>query len=70
MGGGADLRVVPVPQCGWSDLDTPHRVSERLNLISGNRFSANDSFGDAIFLDLAETATRANEGERVTQAAM
>ncbi|MCD6707247.1 MAG: NTP transferase domain-containing protein [Thiobacillus sp.] len=66
----ADLRVVPVPQCGWSDLGTPYRVSERLNLISGNRFSANDSFDDAIFLDLADTATRANERERVTRAAM
>ena len=66
----ADLRVVPVPQCGWSDLGTPRRVSERLNLISGNRFSANDSSGDAIFLDLADTASRTNEREHFTRAAM
>lgn len=62
----ADLRVVPVPQCGWSDLGTPHRVSERVGLVSGNRFSANDAFGDAIFLDLADTAILANQRERVT----
>jgi mannose-1-phosphate guanylyltransferase len=27
------LRVVPVPNCGWSDLGTPERVAETLRRI-------------------------------------
>lgn len=57
----ADLQVVPVPQCGWSDLGTPHRVAERANLLSGNVFSANDLFGETAFLDLAEAVIRADD---------
>jgi mannose-1-phosphate guanylyltransferase len=30
MGQEAQLRVLPVPQCGWSDLGTPRRVGEVL----------------------------------------
>jgi mannose-1-phosphate guanylyltransferase len=30
VGQESDLRVLPVPQCGWSDLGTPKRVAEAL----------------------------------------
>jgi mannose-1-phosphate guanylyltransferase len=66
----ADLQVVPVPQCGWSDLGTPHRVAERANLLSGNAHSANDSFGETAFLDLADAMIRAGEHECVARAAV
>jgi len=29
-----DLQVVVVPHCGWSDLGTPQRVSERVSLLA------------------------------------
>ena len=66
----ADLQVVPVPHCGWSDLGTPHRVTERVNLLSGNARSANDPFGEAAFLDLADAVSRADERGSVAQAAV
>ncbi|KVW93721.1 sugar phosphate nucleotidyltransferase [Thiobacillus denitrificans] len=66
----ADLQVVPVPHCGWSDLGTPHRVTERVNLLSGNACSANDPFGETAFLDLADAVIRADERGSVTQAAV
>jgi mannose-1-phosphate guanylyltransferase len=66
----ADLKVVPVPQCGWSDLGTPHRVAERANLLSGNAFSANDPFGETAFLDLADAVIRAGEFGGVSLAAV
>ncbi|PKO73179.1 MAG: hypothetical protein CVU23_04030 [Betaproteobacteria bacterium HGW-Betaproteobacteria-17] len=64
----ADLQVVPVPYCGWSDIGTPHRVAERVNLLSGNARSANDSFAETAFLDLAEAVNRTDERGRVAQA--
>jgi len=60
----ADLQVLPVPQCGWSDLGTPHRVIERANLLSRNAFSANDPFGETAFLDLADAVSRADDARR------
>jgi len=65
----ADLQVIPVPQCGWSDLGTPHRVTERVNLLSGNAFSANDPFGETAFLDLAGAVIRTDKRGSVSQAA-
>jgi mannose-1-phosphate guanylyltransferase len=62
----ADLQVLPAPHCGWSDLGTPHRVAERVNLLSGNARSANDPFGETAFLDLADAVSRTDE--RVAQA--
>lgn len=66
----ADLQVVPVPHCGWSDLGTPHRVAERVNLLSGNARSANDPFEETTFLDLAGAVNRADEHESTAQAAV
>jgi mannose-1-phosphate guanylyltransferase len=51
----SDLEVVRVPHCGWSDLGTPTRVSERVNLLSvaaprqkGRRVASPLSLADAI----------------------
>lgn len=33
----ADLRVLPVPPCGWSDLGTPKRVGETLRRLQPTR---------------------------------
>lgn len=65
----ADLQVLPAPHCGWSDLGTPHRVAERVNLLSGNAPSAN-AFGETAFLDLADAVSRTDERGRVAQAAV
>jgi mannose-1-phosphate guanylyltransferase len=35
VGQESDLRVLPVPQCGWSDLGTPKRVAEALRRAPG-----------------------------------
>jgi mannose-1-phosphate guanylyltransferase len=32
-GAEADLRVLPVPRCGWSDLGTPRRVAEAIGQV-------------------------------------
>ena len=64
----ADLQVLPAPHCGWSDLGTPYRVAERVNLLSGNAPSANDPFGETAFLDLADAVSRTDE--RVAQAVL
>lgn len=32
-----NLRVLPVPQCGWSDLGTPLRVTQTLKRLGGGR---------------------------------
>lgn len=66
---GADLRVVPVPRCGWSDLGSPHRVTERVNLLSGASTLAHSLPGAAAFLDLADAVIRANQRERIAEAA-
>jgi len=65
----ADLRVVPVPRCGWSDLGTPNRVTERLNLLSGAAFRPYDPGGEAAFLDLADAVIRADRRGSVAEAA-
>jgi mannose-1-phosphate guanylyltransferase len=66
----ADLQVLPVPHCGWSDLSTPHRVAERVNLLSSNARSANDSFGETASLDLADAVSRTDVRGRVAEAAV
>ena len=50
-----DLRVMRVPHCGWSDLGTPARVSERVRLLSvvaprqkGQRAIPSLSLADAV----------------------
>ncbi|MHB1215222.1 MAG: sugar phosphate nucleotidyltransferase [Thiobacillus sp.] len=66
----SELRVVPAPPCGWSDLGTPHRVTERVNLLSGETASANDPFGETAFLDLSDAVIREARHVDVTQAAI
>lgn len=65
----SELRVVPVPQCGWSDLGTPHRVSERVSRIFENAPAFCELPGKSAFLDLARAVLRAAEREALTQAA-
>jgi mannose-1-phosphate guanylyltransferase len=40
QGKEAQLRVLPVPQCGWSDLGTPKRVAEVLRRAPRNEFGS------------------------------
>jgi mannose-1-phosphate guanylyltransferase len=35
QGQEAQLRVIPVPNCGWTDLGTPKRVGDALRKVSG-----------------------------------
>lgn len=51
----ADLQVVAVPQCGWSDLGTPRRVGDRVALLSNAMRDHRVSRAAPPFLDLAET---------------
>lgn len=60
-----ELRVVPVPNCGWSDLGTPNRVSERVNLLLGAASSACKIPGKTACLDLADAVIRAVRLARV-----
>jgi mannose-1-phosphate guanylyltransferase len=53
------LQVVPVPHCGWSDLGTPIRVTERVNLLAGAALRSNRRHPKAAFLSLAEAVERA-----------
>ena len=66
----ADLQVVPVPQCGWSDLGTPERVTERMRLLSKNVFTRAKPAGETAFLDLGEAVLRAEKGENLAEAVM
>jgi mannose-1-phosphate guanylyltransferase len=38
-GAEADLRVLPVPRCGWTDLGTPRRVAEAIAQVPAARFT-------------------------------
>jgi mannose-1-phosphate guanylyltransferase len=49
----AVLRVVPVPQCGWSDLGTPQRVAQCLARLAPTAMSAAVEFGRQAYLNLA-----------------
>ena len=42
-GRAADLCVLRVPPCGWSDLGTPRRVGEIVKLLAGNEVADRDS---------------------------
>ncbi|HEY0941217.1 MAG TPA: sugar phosphate nucleotidyltransferase [Steroidobacter sp.] len=50
------LRVLTVPACGWSDLGTPHRVTEALSRFPPRRESARraNASSRTSFLDLAQ----------------
>ena len=67
----ADLQVVPVPQCGWSDLGTPQRVAERMQLLSGNAFARRERPRETeTFFDLGDAVLRTAKGENLAEAAM
>jgi mannose-1-phosphate guanylyltransferase len=57
-GAAAPLHVVPVPQCGWSDLGTPQRVAECLERL-GKHPASNDAAAPiALHFNLAEAYAR------------
>ena len=47
------LRMVPVPQCGWSDLGTPKRVAETLRRLPPQRMAASLALTASAFINLA-----------------
>lgn len=59
-----DLRVVPVPHCGWTDLGSSQRVSDRVRLLAGALPGTRDVPGSAACLDLADAVNRAGIGGR------
>jgi len=63
-----DLRVVPVPHCGWTDLGSPHRVGERVNRLSETAPSTRPLSDETAFLDLADAVMRADARGRIVQA--
>jgi hypothetical protein len=52
---------VPVPHCGWSDLGTPSRVTERVNLLAGASLLSDRRYPKAVILSLAEAVDRADQ---------
>ena len=60
---GPVLRVMPVPECGWSDLGTPARLGQALARIPGlGRDSLRRAIGAAERVDLAVNYQRAMSG--------
>ncbi|HTQ36948.1 MAG TPA: sugar phosphate nucleotidyltransferase [Steroidobacteraceae bacterium] len=55
----ADLRVLPVPQCGWSDLGTPQRVAAALSQVAAPPAAAAAGIG-AMCWSLAAQHARLN----------
>lgn len=64
----SELCVLAVPRCGWSDLGTPHRVSERVFELFGAASGAGERQGGTAILDLADAVLRADRPEPLTQA--
>lgn len=62
-----ELRVVPVPQCGWSDLGTPHRVIERVNMLSGTLFNSKNNRSKKAVLDLRDAVVKEESRTSATQ---
>jgi mannose-1-phosphate guanylyltransferase len=56
----AMLQVVPVPQCGWSDLGTPKRVVETLNRLPYEFLDGDIARGAISYLNLAAQHGRSN----------
>ncbi len=54
----ASLRVLRVPQCGWSDLGTPRRVAEVLTRSAALRVTTARAPAVAPYLNLAEQFAR------------
>lgn len=68
QGQEARLRVLRVPECGWSDLGTPERVAEALQAIQEGRrrFGREPTAGPA-FLSLAMQQRRLGAGHAVAR---
>lgn len=54
----ARLRVLPVPQCGWSDLGTPQRVAETLLRLPDSGTRQRPWKGPGTFINLAHQHAR------------
>jgi mannose-1-phosphate guanylyltransferase len=54
----AQLRVLPVPQCGWSDLGTPQRVAETLLRLPDGGSRQRSWKGSSSFVNLAHQHAR------------
>lgn len=52
------LRVLPVPECGWSDLGTPERVSEVLKTRVAASRGLDSAIASGAFVSLAEQHRR------------
>jgi mannose-1-phosphate guanylyltransferase len=53
------LRVLPVPECGWSDLGTPQRVAEALRALEADEDSrAHAAIGRRVIVSLAAQQRR------------
>jgi mannose-1-phosphate guanylyltransferase len=49
-----DIRVLPVPVCGWTDLGTPRRIAETVRRLSDSRVQPAMSSGEVAQINLAE----------------
>ncbi len=56
QGAEARLRVLSVPQCGWSDLGTPKRVTQTLRQIRSQEFAQPPLASASAWLNLAAAA--------------
>jgi mannose-1-phosphate guanylyltransferase len=54
----AKLRVLPVPQCGWSDLGTPERVAQTLQQLPGAAGFGHGASATRPYLNLAAAHLR------------
>jgi len=59
-----DLRVVPVPHCGWTDLGSSQRISDRVNLLAGAMLGIRDVSKTMACVDLADAVIRADKGRQ------
>ncbi|MGB9129677.1 MAG: sugar phosphate nucleotidyltransferase [Thiobacillus sp.] len=59
-----DLRVVPVPHCGWTDLGSSQRVGDRVRLLTDASLGTRDTSGNAACLDLADAVIRADRSRQ------
>jgi len=56
------LRVVSVPDCGWTDLGTPQRVAETIRRLSRDRCPAQSVLTVSSYLNLAFAHARLQRG--------
>jgi len=61
-----DLRVAPVPHCGWTDLGSSQRVSDRVRLLGGASLGTREGLKNAACLDLADAVNRADRDRHDT----